>query len=87
MIHYTTLLDYFGGDNWKSGNDYKRFVADGMKKELPNPLERGKGTGIIGDKDFVEEIKKIFGQEKKPKSLKENSPRSGNWIKACPRMN
>lgn len=84
LIHYTTLLDYFGGDNWKSGNDYKRFVADGMKNKLPNPLERGKGTGIIGDEDFVEEIKKIFGQEKKTKKSQREQPALRELDKSMP---
>lgn len=60
FVHYKTLLDYFGGDSKHSMNDYRTFVAEGTEKELNSPLEKGKGTGIIGEEDFIEEIKEIF---------------------------
>jgi len=57
FVHYETILDYFGGEDRKSIREYKKFVAEGMEKEIPNPLEMGKGTGIIGKDDFVEKVK------------------------------
>jgi len=63
-VHYTMVLNYFSGDNRKSINEYRKFVEDGFREELPSPLEKGKGTGIIGKEDFVEEIKQLFGKDK-----------------------
>lgn len=64
FVHYRTMLDYFGGDSRISMNDYRKFVAEGMEKDLSNPLEKGKGIGIIGAKDFIEEIKEIYTGDK-----------------------
>lgn len=64
FVHYKILLDYFGGENREAMNEYKKFVAEGMKKDLPSPLEKGKGTGVIGSEDFVEQIKKRFSKGK-----------------------
>jgi len=64
FVHYTIVLDYFGGDNRKSRNEYRKFVEEGFRNEVPSPLEKGKGTGIIGKEDFIEEIKQLFCKDK-----------------------
>jgi hypothetical protein len=64
FVHYTTILGYFGGAGRKASHDFKKFVAEGMEKDIPNPLEKGKGSGIIGKEDFVEEIKQLFVKDR-----------------------
>jgi len=64
FVHYTIVLDYFDGDNRKSRTEYRKFVEEGFRTEVPSPLEKGKGTGIIGRDDFVEEIKQLFYKDK-----------------------
>jgi putative transposase len=64
FVYYKTILDYFGGEGRKSISEYKKFVAEGMEKEIPNPLVKGKGTGIIGGEDFIEKIKAILGKDR-----------------------
>ena len=46
-------LNYCGGDKKR----YRDFVESGLSKTF-NPLEKGKGHGIVGDNPFVENIKK-----------------------------
>jgi len=65
FVHYATILDYFGTEGVKASRDYKKFVAEGMKKDLPSPLEKGKGTGIIGEKNFVEDVRQLLGKDRK----------------------
>ncbi len=60
FVYYKTLLDYFGGEGLKASHDYRKFVAEGLEKDIPSPLEKGKGSGIIGEEDFIEEIKEIY---------------------------
>jgi REP element-mobilizing transposase RayT len=64
FVHYTMVLNYFGGDNRKSINEYRKFVEEGFRNEMPNLLDKGKGNGIIGTESFVEEIKQLFGKDK-----------------------
>jgi putative transposase len=74
FIHYTTILDYFGTVGGKSSRDYKKFVAEGMEKDIPSPLEKGKGTGIIGETGFVEQIKQLFSKGRKGKKSYREQP-------------
>jgi putative transposase len=48
FVYYKTILDYFGPAGGKSVQDYKKYVAEGVEKDIPNPLNKGKGTGIVG---------------------------------------
>jgi Transposase and inactivated derivatives len=49
------VLAYFeGGANGRKA--YTRFVESGLSVDVPAPLEKGKGHGIIGDKSFIEKI-------------------------------
>lgn len=74
FVHYKTILDYFGGDHRKFINDYKRFVAEGLERDLTSPLERGRGTGIVGSDDFIEEMKDKFRDGKDSKRLSREQP-------------
>ena len=74
FVHYNTILDYFGGESRKSSNEYRKFVAYGMENEIPSPLEKGKGTGIIGKEDFVDEIKQLFKKDKRDKKSTREQP-------------
>lgn len=81
FVHYRTILDYFGEEGLKSTQDYKKFVAEGMKEDIPSPLEKGKGSGIIGKDDFVEKIKEIFRREygKDQKVSRREQPAFREW--------
>jgi len=74
FVQYTAVLDYFGGEGRKASHDYKKFVAEAMEKDHPSPLEKGKGTGIIGKEDFVEEIKQGFGKDRQGKKTARKQP-------------
>lgn len=50
-------MGYFGGDTAKGRRGYARYVEHGVVAELENPLTLGKGHGIIGERDFVEEVR------------------------------
>lgn len=81
FVHYKAILDYFGGDHRKSINEYKKFVAEVMERDMPSPLEKGKGTGIVGSDDFIEEIKEIFRNDKRHKRLSREQPALRNLSK------
>jgi putative transposase len=51
------VLGYFGGDTAKGRRKYEGFVIGGLSGEMTNPLERGKGHGIVGASEFIEKIK------------------------------
>lgn len=64
FVQYKIILDYFGGENRNAMNEYQKFVAEGMERDLPSPLEKGKGTGVVGSDDFIEKIQKTFSKSK-----------------------
>ncbi|MBP9013054.1 MAG: transposase [Smithella sp.] len=74
IVLYATILDYFVGDVRKRSNDYKAFMAEGMEKDIPNPLEQGKGTGIIGEKDFVEKFSQLYCKDHRNQKSKREQP-------------
>ncbi len=47
------ILSYFGGDTVRGRRGYARYVEHGISASLDNPLELGKGHGIVGDADYV----------------------------------
>jgi putative transposase len=51
------ILAHFGGDTARGRRGYARFVEHGLSASLENPLELGKGHGIVGDADFVDAIR------------------------------
>ncbi|MEN6373224.1 MAG: transposase [Smithella sp.] len=74
FVDYNTILDYLGTEGAKSSRGYKRFVAEAIEKDIPSPLERGKGTGIIGEKNFIEQIKQLFEKGRKGKKSRREQP-------------
>ena len=51
------VLAYFGGDTPKGRRKYGEFVTEGITGNMPNPLERGTGHGIVGASEFIEKIR------------------------------
>jgi putative transposase len=51
------ILAYFGGDTVLGRRGYARYVEHGVSASLDNPLELGKGHGVVGDADYVEAIR------------------------------
>ena len=47
FINYGTVLAYVGGDNRQGRQACRKFVQEGIGLELENPLEKGKGNGIV----------------------------------------
>jgi len=74
FVDYNKILDYFGTESGKLSRGYKRFVAEAIEKDIPSPLERGKGTGIIGEKNFIEQIKQLFEKDRKGKKSRREQP-------------
>jgi putative transposase len=65
FLDYEFVLGYMGGDDSKGRKEYRKFVRRGMAQETDNPLESGKGSGIVGGEDFVQWVKdKLVGQRK-----------------------
>jgi hypothetical protein len=60
FLQVEEVLVYFGGDTAKGRRSYEGFVLEGISKEIPNPLERGKGHGIIGGSEFIERIREQY---------------------------
>lgn len=54
---YGFILEQMGGDDRNGREEYRKFVSSGIDGELENPLELGKGHGIIGDKGFIKLIR------------------------------
>ena len=57
FLRVEEVLAYFGGDTAKGRRSYEGFVMGGLSGEMPNPLEKGVGHGIIGGSDFIERIR------------------------------
>lgn len=74
FVYYTTILDYFDITGGKSSRGYKKFLAEGIAKDIPSPLEKGKGTGIVGEKYFIEQIKQLFEKDRKGKKSHREQP-------------
>jgi hypothetical protein len=51
------VLGYFGGDTSSGRRGYARYVEQGLVTDLENPLEMGRGHGIIGERDFVDAVR------------------------------
>ena len=49
-----------GGDSHKGRQSYRQFIRWGIEQEIDNPLEIGKGGGIVGEDDFIQWIKETF---------------------------
>jgi REP element-mobilizing transposase RayT len=57
FLRVEEVLDYFGGDSFDGKRKYGKFVEEGLKKEVRNPLEIGKGHGIVGETGFLEKVR------------------------------
>ena len=57
FLRVTEVLDYFGGDTSSGRRSYVRYVEQGLAVDLENPLELGKGHGIIGERDYVDMVR------------------------------
>jgi putative transposase len=75
FVDYNTVLAYMGGDDRKGRARYRQFVSGGLAGYLESPLELGKGHGIVGESDFVGQVKKKFfdetGTEREQPALRE----------------
>jgi len=60
FVNYKTILGHMGGDNRKGRKSYRQFVQEGIEQEIDNPLEIGKGSGVVGETDFIQWIKEKF---------------------------
>lgn len=54
---YEMVLCQTGGDSRKGRQGYRHLIVSGFERELENPLELGKGRGIVGGKDFLDWVK------------------------------
>lgn len=71
FVNYSTVLDYFGGDTAEGRERYRQFVLNGLGELLPNPLESGKGTGIVGSEGFIERIREKYLDKVAPEAQRE----------------
>jgi putative transposase len=60
FLRVEEVLGHFGGDTPAGRTKYEVFVREGMTGKLPNPLEKGKGHGIIGAGEFIEEVRERY---------------------------
>lgn len=71
FVNYKTVLDYFGGDTADGRRRYRQFVYKGLGESDLNPLESGKGTGIVGTESFVDTVREKYLEKIKPDSQRE----------------
>jgi REP element-mobilizing transposase RayT len=57
FLRAAEILDRYGGDTARGRRGYARYVEQGLSGELLNPLDLGKGHGIVGDADYVNAIR------------------------------
>jgi len=57
FVDYEMVLSQTGGDTRKGSREYRNFILAGLAGELENPLELGRGHGIVGGKDFIDWVK------------------------------
>jgi putative transposase len=60
FVRVEEVLAHFGGDTPTGRRRYEGFVIDGLSRGMSNPLERGKGHGIVGTSEFMKQIKERF---------------------------
>ena len=74
FVDYNTILDYFGKVGGQLSRSYKKYVAEAIEKDIPSPLRKGKGTGIVGEKNFIEQIRQLFEKGRKGKKSHREQP-------------
>jgi hypothetical protein len=57
FVNCSDVLSYTGGDNAKGRGEYRKFVQAGLREGLANPLELGKGHGVVGGEEFIKWVK------------------------------
>ena len=57
FVDYEMVLSQAGGDTRKGRQGYRRFILSGLEGGVENPLELGKGHGVVGGKDFIDWVK------------------------------
>jgi len=57
FVDYGMVLSQTGGDTRKGRRGYRNFILSALEGEPENPLELGRGHGIIGGKDFIDWVK------------------------------
>jgi REP element-mobilizing transposase RayT len=60
FVRVNEVLAYFGGNTSQGRRKYERFVEEGLSKKVENPLERGKGHGVVGSMEFMERVRQRF---------------------------
>ncbi len=58
FVNYRMVLGYMGGDNIKGRLGYKNFIKKGIFEATESPLMLGSGSGIVGENEFIEWVKK-----------------------------
>jgi hypothetical protein len=57
FLRVEEVLAHFGGDTPKGRRKYEAFVRGRISAIQSNPMERGKGHGIIGESEFIDRIR------------------------------
>ena len=89
-MNYGTVLGYMGADDRKGRLTYRKFIKWGIEKDRVNPLDLGKGLGIVGKEDFVEWVKDKFlsktkgDKREQPKKLYRKSHANGVSLSILP---
>ena len=63
FLNYREVLSHTGGDSSRGRNGYGSFMRAGLGKEVENPLELGKGHGVVGEENFIRWIKSRICKE------------------------
>lgn len=59
-VEYAWVLSKFGLDKMEARNKYRAYVEEGVTAELESPLKNIQGQAVLGDEEFVCEIKKML---------------------------
>jgi len=60
FLRVEEVLGYYGGDTVRGRRRYEAFVEAGVGEEVADPLEVGRGYGIVGPKEFIEKIREKY---------------------------
>ncbi len=60
FLRVEEVLAHFGGDTSAGRRRYEGFVIEGLAGKTTNPLEGGRGHGIVGASEFIEKIRGQF---------------------------
>lgn len=65
FVNYRMVLGYMGGDNRRGRQGYKHFMLEGISAGAESPIMIGRGSGIIGENEFIEWVKGKVSRDKK----------------------